>query len=184
MGLAVTAAILITIISVSGFLINNMLNQPSTNQTPGSASKLKAAIVDHLSLSRSNKTFIETATNILKQANYSVDYNPGEKVTVNFYRNLPTHSYALIVLRVHSGLGRWREPPVTLFTSEPYDKAQYVYDQLTDCLAGVAFSEDLEKGVIYFGIMPSSVRSSMNGKFEDTTIIMMGCDDLAHINMA
>jgi len=89
--LTVTAAILIIAISVSGFLINSMLNQPSTNQTTSNASQPKAAIVDHLSLTAPNQTFIETATNTLKQAGYTVDYYSGENITVEFYRNLPTH---------------------------------------------------------------------------------------------
>ena len=62
----------------------------------------KAAIVDHLSLTAPNQTFIQTATNTLKQAGYRVDYYSGEKVNVEFYRNLPTHGYGLIILRVHS----------------------------------------------------------------------------------
>jgi len=182
--LILTVGILIIIIFFSGFLINSMLNQPSTNQAVSSTSEPKAAIVDHLSLTYPNQTFIETATNILKQAGYSVDYYPGEKVTVEFYRNLPTHRYRLIILRVHSALGEVGQPPVTLFTSEPYDKTKYVYEQLTDRLEGVAFSEDWERGIIYFGIMPSFVRSSMNGRFNNTIIIMMGCNGLTYTNMA
>jgi hypothetical protein len=182
-GLAVTVAILIITVSVSGFLINSMLNQPSTNQT----FRLKAAIVDHLSLSAPNQTFIETAANTLKQTGYAVDYYPGEKVNVEFYRNLPTHGYSLIILRVHSTATNpdQTEGPVTLFTSQHYDRTKYVYEQLTDQLLMVSLSQnELEKGITYFGINPPFVTQSMKGKFQNTTIVMMGCEGLDNTLMA
>jgi len=186
-GLAVTVAILIIIVSVSGFLINSMLNQPSTNQTTSNASQPKAAIVDHLSLTMPNQTFIETATNTLRQAGYTVDYYPGEEVTVEFYRNLPTHGHKLIILRVHSSatdIGG-TESPVTLFTSEHVSQTKYVYEQLTDQLVGVAYSaEENEKGIAYFGMSPLFVTRSMRGRFQNTTIIMMGCEGLDNTLMA
>lgn len=57
----------------------------------------KAAIVDQLSLTQPNPAFAETATGILEDAGYLVDYYPGEAVTVEFYRDLPTHGYDLIL---------------------------------------------------------------------------------------
>jgi len=183
--LVVTLAILIAIISVSGFFIYSMLTSLPQNQETGSTSEPKAAIVDHLSLTAPNQTFTQTATNILKDAGFSVDYYSGEKVTVEFYRNLPTQGYRLIILRVHSALGRRQEPPVALFTSEPAEENKYVYEQLTDRLAGVAYSpQEWESGIIYYGIMPSFVKSSMNGRFENTIIIMMGCNGLTYNDMA
>ena len=182
-GLVITVAILITIISISGFLVNSMLNQPSTSST----SELKAAIVDHLSLTRPNQTFIETATNILEQANYSVKYHPGEEVTVKFYRNLAKHGYRLIILRVHSTAteAQGTKGPVALFTSELYSKTKYVHEQITDQLCGVAFSmAERERGIAYFGINPSFVSRAMNGRFQNTIIITMGCEGLTNPLMA
>jgi len=63
---------------------------------------LKAAIVDQLSLKFPNQTYVETATDILEQARYMKDHHPSENVTVEFFRNLPTHRYNMIILRVHS----------------------------------------------------------------------------------
>ena len=180
-GLAVTVAILITIISVSSFLIHSMLTSPQKQET-SSISEPKAAIVDHLSLTAPNQTFTQTATNILKQAGYTVDYYLGEKVTVEFYRNLPTHGYGLIVLRVHSGIGE--RPPLALFTSENYSKTEYVYEQLTDQVGPAAFRPYHEGDPLYFGITPFFVRNSMNGGFQNTIIIMMGCDGLINAEMA
>jgi hypothetical protein len=181
-GLAVTVAILIIIVSVSGFLINSMLNQPSTNQT----FQLKAAIVDQLSLTAPNQAFIQKATNTLKQAGYTVDYYPGEKVTVEFYRNLPIHGYSLIILRVHSAAaayqeGEYVEASVCFFTSEPYSKTKHVPEQLTDQLAIVSYT--MPQPPYYFGILPKFVTSS-NGEFHNSTIIMMGCEGLNNTSMA
>lgn len=185
--LILTVGTLISIILISGFLVNSMLNQPSTSQTVSSTTEPKSAIVDQLSLTFPNQTFIQTATNTLKQAGYTVDYYPGEKVTVEFYRNLPTHGYGLIILRVHSSATspERTEGPVALFTSERYDRSKHVYEQLTDQLVGVAFSQDeMKEGITYFGINPPFVTQGMNGKFQNTIIIMMGCEGLDNTLMA
>ncbi|NIW13776.1 MAG: hypothetical protein GWN31_07570, partial [Candidatus Thorarchaeota archaeon] len=57
----------------------------SSNVNAPQASCLKVAIVDHLSLSQPNQTFIQTSTNILETAGFTVDYYKGEEVTVEFY---------------------------------------------------------------------------------------------------
>jgi len=100
---------------------------------------------------------------------------------VEFYRNLPTHGYGLLILRVHSTATNpdRTEGPVTLFTSERYDRSKHVYEQLTDQLGGVAFSQDeMKEGIAYFGINPPFVTQGMNGKFQSTIILMMGCEGL------
>lgn len=66
----------------------------------------QAAIVDQLSPSQPNPDFATSATKILEQAGYEIDYYPGEEVPVDLRRDLPTHGYDLIVLRVHSELTR------------------------------------------------------------------------------
>lgn len=180
---AITVAILVAIIAISSFLIYSHLN-PSPNQTSNPAFQLKAAIVDHLSLSAPNQTFIKTATNILKEAGFTVDYYPGEEVNVEFYRNLPSHSHDLIILRVHSALSGERKPPLALFSSEPYNKMEHVHEQITGQVVMVRFQTYQEGDPTYFGIFPNFVRSSMNGRFENTMVIMMGCDGLTDTDMA
>ena len=183
-GLALTVAILIVIISVSSFFIHSMLTSSPQKQETSSTSEPKAAIVDHLSLTAPNQTFIQTATNTLKQAGYTVDYYPGEEVTVEFYRNLPNHSYDLIILRVHSALSGERKPPLALFSSEPYHKMEHVNEQITAQIVMVRFQPYQEGDPAYFGIFPNFVRSSMNGRFENTIVIMMGCDGLTDTDTA
>jgi hypothetical protein len=149
--------------------------------------ELKAAIVDQLSLTYPNQTFIEAATSILKQVGYSVDYYRGEEVTVEFYTNLPTHNYELIILRVHStasGLsqGQFVTVPVFLFTSEIYSTTRHVSEQLSDEVFRAAYNTPGSKD--YFAIGPNFVLGAMAGGFKNTTIIMMGCEGLKNTETA
>jgi hypothetical protein len=192
----IASAIFLTIILLAvgfsayfAYLLLNQSSEPNSSESSlrfepkNTNSKLKAVIVDQLSLTYPNQTFIEAVTATLVNANYTVDYFSGEKVTVEFYRNLPTHGYKLIVLRVHSTTGGM--PFLSFFTSECYTTSKYVYEQLEDRLNPVAYShEEAQKGIGYFGITPLFVKSSMKGKFNDTIIITMGCEGLRQTSMA
>ncbi|NWG10633.1 hypothetical protein HXY33_02615 [Candidatus Bathyarchaeota archaeon] len=165
--------------SSSQISIEPTLQFKPVNQNP----KLKAAIVDHLNLTLPNQTFIQTAARILTEANYTVDYYSGEKVTVEFYRNLPTLGYDIILLRVHSaGASVLGESELQLFTSEFYSKTRHVSEQLAHQVGMVMYSADAKEA--YFGISPNFVRQCMKDEFEDTIVIMMGCDGLAGTQMA
>ena len=149
----------------------------------GGPSGSRAAIVDQLSLSQPNPDFAASATDILEQADYAVDYFPGEEVTVGFYRNLPTHSYDLIILRVHSGIAEETDVTtgettqreyVSLFTGEPYRRDKYP-DEPTGRLGKATYYEGAPP---LFGIGPEFITHSMRGSFDKTLIVMMGCDGL------
>ena len=152
---------------------------------PGEPEVRKAALVDHLSLTFPNQSFIDNATEILEQAGYTVDYYPGEQVTVEVYRDLPTHRYDLVILRVHSG--RIRTPDgtltdnVALFSSEPYNPEKYVEEEKAGLVGSARYSNASSP---YFAITPSFVLLGMEGNFEDTTVILMGCDGLRSDAMA
>ena len=188
---AIFLALILLIVAFSFYFTYTFLNQPQ-NQTinPASTSESpqsKAAIVDQLSLTSPNQTFVQTATNTLEQAGYKVDYYAGEEVDVEFYRNLPTHGYGLIILRVHSSAAElqgkeFMETPVGIFTSESYSQTKYVYEQLTDQLVSASYT--MPQPPFYFGIVPKFVTSSMKGTFQDTIIIMMGCEGLNNTKMA
>jgi hypothetical protein len=187
MATAIFLALILLIVIFSSYFTYNFLNQPQNQTTNLASSQLKAAIVDQLSLTFPNQTFIETATNTLKQAGYTVDYYLGEKVTVEFFRNLPRYEYRIVVLRVHSTAtsAEKTQGPVTIFTSERYSSSKYVYEQINDQLVSVSFSEDERiRGIGYFGIWPGFVTDCMNGKFQSTIIIMMGCEGLDNTLMA
>lgn len=176
--------LILVVIIISTYFAYSYINSPSSNIEPAFA--FKAAIVDQLSLTFPNRTFIEGVTSILKQAGYAVDYYSGEKVTVDFFRNLPTHGYGIVILRVHSTATNrdMTKGPVTFFTSERYDETIYVREQLADQLTRVAFSEaEMRNGTIYFGINPQFITGCTNGRL-NTFVIMMGCEGLCNPSMA
>jgi len=183
----VAVAILISVVVVTllSFYRSDQPDQPSAVPTvAGPEDGPRAVIVDHLSLSQPNPAFAETATELLVQAGYGVDYYPGEQVTVEFYRQLPSEDHELVILRVHSALGRVGDQPadwVTLFTADSYDTAYYRKEREEQRLSRVSYYED---GPPYFGIMPDFVKSSMKGDFQDATVIIMGCDGLKSDTMA
>jgi len=161
-------------------------NQPSGDHlTPP-----KAAIVDHLSFAgQRNQTFVNACINVLEEGGLTWAYYSGEEVTVDFYRNLPLCGTRLIILRVHSAIMRVEgvvNPILGLFTSELYSdhKARTTYreDVLHDPPRLVkAFFEESDE--YYFGIVPEFV-DSMKGEFENTTIVMMGCEGITYTGMA
>ena len=171
----------VVFILVLAFLsYNALLHPPQSNQK----SSLTAAIVDQLSLTQPNPNFKETFTDILEEANFTVDYYAGDRVTVDFYRNLPSQGYDLIVLRVHSALlvekGQYTDR-CTFFTSELYRQGKYFLDEYNERVVPVMY---FHGGTTYFGVSPEFVRSSMKGRFNNTIVIMMGCNGLTGIQMA
>jgi hypothetical protein len=143
--------------------------------------------VDQLSLTFPNQTFVATATAILENVGYTVDYFPSENVTVEFFRNLPNQGYSIVILRAHSTAMNVKnnQCPVTIFTSESYDSSKYFHEQMNDQLTTVSFSEEeREKGILYFGVWPSFVTDCTTGRFQDTVIVMMGCEGLKNTFMA
>lgn len=142
-----------------------------------------AAIVDQLSLTQPNPDFVSSARGLLAEAGYLVDYFPGEQVTVDLYRSLPRRDYDMIILRVHAGITaevdvssgqRTETEYVSLFTGEPYSTGKYPDEELNR-LGRARYYEDAPP---LFGIGPLFITDSMEGKFDDTLIVMMGCDGL------
>lgn len=140
----------------------------------GQQPPVRAAIVDHLSMSWPNPAFVKECKAILEGAGFAVDYYQGEQVTVELYRNLPAHGYKVIVLRVHSAYIH-KYLSLAMFTSEPYSKQRYVYEQLRNRVASGYIPSDSKKSPRYLVITDKFVRFSMKGSFDDAVIIMMGC---------
>lgn len=140
----------------------------------GNRPPVRAAIVDHLSISWPNPAFVKECKAILEGAGFAVDYYKGEQVTVEFYRTLPIHGYKLIVLRGHSAYIH-KYLSLAMFTSEPYSKQRYVYEQLRNRVAS-GYIEPYRKGdPRYLVITDKFVRFSMKGSFNDAIVVMMGC---------
>jgi len=115
-----------------------------------------------------------------------VHYFEGDEVTVDFYTNLPSYGFSLIVFRVHS-TGECAAENVTLdwivfFTGETYSTTRYIQEQMNGELVSVRFAQ--EDSPQYFGITPLFVKQKMNGDFSKTAIVMMGCDGLKYYSMS
>lgn len=144
----------------------------------------RAAILDQLYLTYPNDEFIAAATDRLEEDGFQVDLFQGREVTVELYRNLPKQDYDVVILRVHSGLVEEIDSAsgsetltdyVSLFTGESFTPTRYV-EEVKEGPIGVASSYD--GGPEYFGVGPTFIESSMNGEFDDTLVILMGCDGL------
>ena len=143
---------------------------------------LRAVIVDQLDLTFPNQDFRDQTTATLEAAGYIVDYVPGEQVTVDYYRDLPTHGYDLVLLRSH--VARFEDATgerpalAEIFTAEPYSTSEHVWEREQGYIGSVAYFGDDEGGEAFFGIGPAFVLERMNGRFNGSTIVMMGCSGL------
>jgi len=181
-GIVTVAFILICIVTYS------YLNPSNPPPPPPDQLLSEAAIVDHLSFREEtkNETFKNSSISTLKAAGFNVTYYPGESVTVNFYRNLVSHNFGLIVLRVHSAMIGDTED-LGLFTSELLDPSKYdnpwapYYDDIVNNRTVKAYFPD-DPTTQYFAVAPGFIEKY--GNFQNTTIIIMGCDGLKYDSMA
>ena len=151
---------------------------------PVPESGARAAIVNQLYNAQPNPLFISRTTEALEAYGFEVDLYQGDEVTVDFYRKLPAYGHKLIIFRVHSGLlskegemaeGTW------LFTDEPHSRTKYVNERLA---RRIVKARTAENKPWVFAVGSEFVTNSMECRFNDTVIIMMGCyclyfDDLA-----
>lgn len=163
------------------------LSPGSANPSPPSSAGRTAAIVDQVALDFPNPQFTEQALSYLTAAGYDVDVYEGEDITVEFYRTLPTRGYDLILFRTHSTndfLGEeLPDKPVYLYTGQRHDRYRYTYLQLTrQIMAGRVLYD--ENAPALFIIGPGFVRETMEGRFDDTVLIIGGCDSLSTTQLA
>jgi hypothetical protein len=147
---------------------------PPSNSTP------RAAIVDQLAVMEPNQDFTDRVTAELEACGFRVDIYSGEEVNVKLYRQLPKRGYKLIIFRAHAGLLQAEEDgevvgvkqETYLFTAEEYRQTRYVREQLDDQLLPAEMTPDFP---LVFAVNSKFVTESMEGRFDDTLIIMMGC---------
>jgi hypothetical protein len=135
----------------------------------GANSIHRAALIDELTLTYSDPYFIDNVTESLQSAGYSVDYYPPAQVTVDLFRNLPSRDYGLIIIRSHTASS------AGIITAEQYSQNKYVYEQLTNQLVQGIVPPSAQT---YFAIEAGFVGSEMQGRFPDSTVILMGCGGL------
>jgi len=156
----------------------------ASNPSTGS----EAAIIDQLYSLQPNQAFINKTTEILSAYGLGVDIYQGDDVTVDLYRELPLYGYKVIIFRAHAGLLSHEEgsqavvtEATCLFTNEPYSKTKHFSEQLNGELAKARVAEGHP---IVFAIGARFTKYSMEGEFDNTVVIMMGCQCLYLTDLA
>ena len=151
---------------------------PMDHPPPDNGGGLKAVIVDQLSSLQENETFIEDVTGELEEYGFEVDLYQWDEVDVDLYRQLATRGYKLIIFRAHSGLlaeNEVTQDRTVLFTNEEYSQLSHYTEQLNDQLVMARVDEGYP---MVFGIPPRFITETMEGRFDDAVVIMMGCSGL------
>jgi len=180
---AVVLAVLLALL----VLILSSCSPQQVTPTPTTEPEVrKAALVDQIALMNPDPEFTDQALAYLNEAGFSTDVYEGEEVTVELFRTLPEKGYQLILFRSHStNILNETIPggPVFLFTSEVYDKHKYVKEQLANRIgrAKILYGEN---SPLYFAIVAGFVRHEMVGHFDDTLIIIGGCQSLGTPDLA
>ncbi len=152
----------------------------SSSTTTYEAIPYTAAIIDQLAMTHPNQTFVQNVNNTLMTAGFSVDYYNYSQITVDFYRQLPSKRYNLIILRVHSGVGQY-SGLTSFYTSENYSDSMEVYywEKIRKQAVAVNY---VPNGPLYFAITSNFVKA-IDG-CGNSTVIVMGCDGLNKTDMA
>ena len=157
---------------------------PMGQPAPGDLGTPRAAIIDQLYNLQPNPVFIDQVTQELKDYGFEVDLYQGDEITVEFYRQLPAYGHKLIVFRAHIGLvaeDNEKFVETSLFTNELYSEWKHVKEQLVGRLTTATIDE---RHPVVFGVNSKFISESMNGKFDDTVIIMMGCSGVHLTDLA
>jgi hypothetical protein len=168
------------------FILSTACSSPQQVTPTLEAEPRKAALVDQIALTNPDPEFTNQALAYLKEAGFSTDVYEGEEITIEFYRTLPTKGYKLILIRTHAtNVLNEKIPggPVFLFTSEIYEKNRYVKEQLANRIGRARALYD-EDSPLYFAILSGFVRQDMEGRFEDTLMIIGGCQSLGTTDLA
>jgi hypothetical protein len=136
---------------------------PSSKNSPP-----RALLADQLSLNYPDPAFVTNMTSALSSGGYRVDYVGPSASAVDFFRRLPSLGYDLIIVRAHAGGDQ------SIITTEAYSQSKYVSDQM----AGTLVAAEVGGLPLFFALTPKFVRQDMQGRFQGSTIIVMGCASL------
>ena len=154
----------------------------------GNSEGPRAIILDNLGLdgqSPSNETipFVQETRKLLERVGVKVDYVGVNDVTLEVYQNLA--KYNLVILRVHSGL-LIGDGMVCFFTSEPLPENLGKYSEWFSKGYLANATLELHGGTKkhFIGVKPDFISNCLNGEFENSIIIAMGCNSLESYSMA
>jgi hypothetical protein len=166
--------VIFSIIALSSFLGTAWSAQVFHSLFQTSQNIPRAALIDPLSLTDSDPSFLWNVTHTLNLAGYAVDYYPPSQVTVALFRDLPFQGYRIVIIRSHTAIFYGIPTSISIVTSEVYDKSKYIYEQLVGQVAPAV----VRPGNTFFAITPSFVRDAMQGNFGGAVVVEMGCSSL------
>jgi len=142
----------------------------------------RAIILDNLGLDGESPSgedipFVQETKELLEGIGVKVNYVGVENVKLEVYRNLA--KYNLVILRVHSGL-LIGEEVVCFFTSEPLPENPGKYSEWFSKGYLANATLELRDGTKkhFIGVKPDFISNCLNGEFENSIIIAMGCNSL------
>ena len=157
----------------------------------GSPGIPKAIIVDNLhldELSPSGKDipFVQETRKLLEGFGVEVEYVGVKGVTLEVYQGLA--KYNLVILRVHSGiLVEGNKKIVCFFSSEELSGKKICdYSDWFEKKYLANATLELPNGAkkSFIGVKPDFIRNCLNGEFQDSIIIAMGCNSSINDSMA
>lgn len=158
-------ALVVVLLVVSSFGLwvtqNYLWRLPSSSRSTGQT----ALILDPLALNYPDQGFVANLTTALTRLGYAVNYLGPSNAGIDTFRRLPSLGYDMIVIRAHSASQQ------AIITAEPYSRTLYKTDQSSGSLVGAVAND----GPVYFAVTPSFVRNIMTGRFQGSTILIMGC---------
>jgi hypothetical protein len=125
----------------------------------------RALLLDQLSLNYPDPAFVSNVTGALATGGYQVDYSPPGQNAIDFFRQLPTKGYDLIIIRAHAGGDQ------SIITTETYSQSKYTSEQRS----GTLVAAEVTGLPLFFAVTPRFVRQDMQGRFPGSTIVVMGC---------
>jgi len=203
----------LVIVAITGSITAVFLLNTAEGNNTSSDSIPKAVIIDQLYDDTPNQWFHQQASQLLEKAGYKVDIFTTKDITVDFYKNLPSHNYKFVIVRSHGAADENDQNSVTLFTGEKYVTDKYISEQLFGQVKKGAplgleifhFNETDSQWVVvndtyrtltvpatsivtsedeYFLITPTFIDSNMKGKFSNTIFLLGGCSTMETDTMA
>jgi len=149
-------------------------------RTAAQSSVKRAALVDALSSVYPHPQFVDKIRTIMNNTGYGFDYFSEGAATLDFFFNLPSQGYSIIILRVEGVNIRVGDAsPVAFATSDQYASPQRISDQMRNDLGVIEAN-----GHTYFAMTPKAISQLMCGQFQGTTVLVMACNSLSDSSLA
>lgn len=185
---------IVIIIAISVALLSLNVQTDSMDLEIMDSGSPRAVIIDQLDEEIPNKEFQKSVTEMLKDSGYHVDLFTTDQVTVDLYKNLPSMKYDIIVIRSHSLGDGYIEESSSLFTGEKYSDHKYIKEQFLGYVGRAVpllAAEVRQHGGLdnfrndtFFTVGSKMVDSLMVGKFNNSIIILGGCETMQETRLA